>query len=84
MKQHVDTLEKKIELKWLSDIDTTGTEFETNHKVKLPMNEVGDYTGGDFPRKPKRGALLEDDISALQRRRIEIFSDIGSSKAQEA
>lgn len=51
MKHHVEVTEKKIELKWLEDIETTGTEFECNYKVPLPKNEVGDYTGGEFPKR---------------------------------
>lgn len=51
MKNHVEVVEKKIQLKWLQDIETTRTEFETNQKVKMPKNEVGDYTGGEFKRK---------------------------------
>jgi hypothetical protein len=69
MKSHVLTVEKKIELKWLQDIETTGTEFECNYRVPMPKNEVGDYTGGEFPKKKKTGILDEEDVTELQRRR---------------
>jgi hypothetical protein len=35
----------------------------------MPKNEVGDYTGGEFPKRQKRGLLVETDIVELQKRR---------------
>jgi hypothetical protein len=44
----------------------------------MPKNEVGDYTGGEFPRRKKRGINTEEDIVELLRRRNEVFQDLGS------
>jgi hypothetical protein len=49
----------------------------------MPKNEVGDYTGGEFPKKKKTGILNEEDITELQRRRNQVFQDIGSPAKKE-
>ena len=54
-----------IESNLIGEIEETGTEFDAPYKKILPPNQVGDSTGGEYPKKAVSGFLVEEDIINL-------------------
>ena len=50
MKKAVERTEKMIECNLIGEIEETGTEFDAPYIKIMPPNQVGDYTGGDYPK----------------------------------
>lgn len=50
MQKAVERTEKMIESNLIGEIEETGTEFDAPYKKIMPPNQVGDYTGGEYPK----------------------------------